>query len=163
MNDLEKKVSRTLIGANRRCTKPNRHNYSRYGGKGIKFDRNLFHYKHILLNMLESFMDRRPDLALKDISIDRIDNKGNYEIGNLRWADNATQRENSTLKDVYKKNKESWLGEGNPKFKGYWVTPYGEFASTHQAAKETGVTYQTIHHRCLNKSTKFNDWYFKPL
>lgn len=41
-------------------------------------------------------------------------------------------------------------GNKNPKFRGYWVTPYGKFDSQVKAAKECKLNFLTIRNRCLN-------------
>lgn len=69
-----------------RCLNSNSHNYYLYGGRGIKIhqlwvDSFVEFYKYI---------GDRP----KGTSLDRIDSNGNYEPGNVRWADNKTQRNN---------------------------------------------------------------------
>jgi hypothetical protein len=66
-----------------RCTNPNASNYERYGGRGIKF----------LFTSFEQFfleLGRRP----KGKSLDRKDNNGNYEPGNVRWATSKEQANN---------------------------------------------------------------------
>lgn len=73
----------------RRCTDPTLHNYHRYGGRGISVcDR--------WLGSFELFLEDvgvRPTLKH---SIDRIDNDGNYEPGNVKWSTNKEQARNST-------------------------------------------------------------------
>lgn len=67
-------------GAKRRCADPT---YGNYGGRGIKFLFKSFSefYAHI---------GPRPE----GMTLDRIDNDGHYEIGNVRWATRSQQNRN---------------------------------------------------------------------
>ena len=71
----------------RRCTNPNDAAFHYYGGRGITVcTRWLDGYEFFLADM-----GRRPS---NKHSIDRIDNDGNYEPGNCRWATWSVQVNN---------------------------------------------------------------------
>ena len=70
-----------------RCLNPNDAGYKNYGGRGIRIcDR--------WLNSFPNFLEDMGERPTKKHSIDRIDNDGNYESGNCRWATRLEQGRN---------------------------------------------------------------------
>jgi hypothetical protein len=69
-----------------RCNNSKNAKYNRYGGRGITICDRWEVYE----NFFED-MGMRPS---RNHSLDRIDNDGNYEPGNCRWATASEQRRN---------------------------------------------------------------------
>jgi hypothetical protein len=61
-----------------RCRNPRHKSYADYGGRGVTVCERWRAYENFLADM-----GRRPD---RFHSLDRINNAGNYEPGNCRWA-----------------------------------------------------------------------------
>lgn len=96
----------------RRCNNPNRPEFKDYGGRGIAVCAEWFSYEQFHKDMGE-----RPT---KQHSIDRIDNNGDYEPINCRWANRKEQannrRSNRTITiDGVTKNLTQWIEHYNLK------------------------------------------------
>jgi hypothetical protein len=69
--------------AKSRCTDPRRICWKDYGGRGIRF----------LFTSFEQFYAELGDCP-KGLQLDRINNDGHYEPGNVRWATVSQQARN---------------------------------------------------------------------
>lgn len=69
-----------------RCNNENYHRFDRYGGRGIK----------VCKRWEESFLEFHTDMGERPegFTIERMDNDGDYEPGNCKWADNKEQCRN---------------------------------------------------------------------
>lgn len=103
----------------RRCSDPNNADYKNYGARGIQVCERW--------NTFELFycdMGPRPSLAH---SIDRINNDGNYEPNNCRWATCTQQRRNSRS--------------------NHHLTFHGETMCICEWAERLGMNRMTLYHR----------------
>lgn len=98
-----------------RCRNPREPVFNRYGGRGITVCERWLRFENFLADMGE-----RPT----GMSLDRIDNSGNYEPANCRWATDLTQAFNQTQTKR--------------------VTFRGKLMSFTQAAKELGRVPATL-------------------
>ena len=79
----------------RRCNDVNNSDYKNYGGRGIKVcSRWDTETPEIFIQDIEGKLGKRP----KNHTLDRIDNNGDYEITNLRWATKSEQAVNQRKK-----------------------------------------------------------------
>ena len=77
-------------GMKRRCYEEKNESYPRYGGRGITICKEW-------LDDFMSFYNWSMENGYSDkLSIDRIDNDGNYEPNNCRWATNSVQSRNQS-------------------------------------------------------------------
>lgn len=72
-----------------RCTCPTKTGWHRYGGRGITVC-DAWRDFSVFLDDITTAIGPRPDGK----SLDRIDNDGNYEPGNVRWATRKEQARN---------------------------------------------------------------------
>lgn len=100
-----------------RCNRENHPKYTEYGGRGIK----------VCDRWQLSFMDFLRDVGFRpdgDFSLDRIDNEGDYEPGNVRWASRSEQQ-------VNRRN-------------NHYLTFKGQTMTISQWAKKLGLTHDLI-------------------
>ncbi len=78
--------------AKRRCNNPKDKGYKNYGGRGIKMK---FRLPDELIDYVIDILSYNSFEKIKGLHIDRIDNDGHYEKGNIRFV---TRKENNNNK-----------------------------------------------------------------
>ena len=82
------KIYQTWQSMKDRCSNPHHLAYKYYGGRGITV---CERWKNSFVDFLEDVGDKPSPKH----SIDRIDNNGNYEPGNVKWSTRTEQQNNS--------------------------------------------------------------------
>ncbi|MDE4297182.1 hypothetical protein PXK56_18520 [Phaeobacter gallaeciensis] len=104
-----------------RCMNAKSKDYPRYGGRGIKICDRWLSFENFLADMGE-----KP----RDMTLDRIDNDGDYEPGNCRWASARTQ--------------------SNNRRSNHCLTYEGKTQTLSEWSRETGIEKATLLNRIKN-------------
>lgn len=103
-----------------RCTNPNNNKFADYGGRGIKVCQ-------IWRDSFEAFYQDLGPRPSPGYSLDRIDNNGNYEPGNCRWATQRQQCHNT-------RSNRNFMHNGETLCLAAW-------------ARKVGINYNTLRSR----------------
>ena len=85
------------LAMKQRCNKPYNKSYKNYGGRGIKVCKEWdesFQAYYEYVSKLEHYGE-------DGYSLDRIDNNGNYEPGNVKYSTRSEQEHNKRAKRIY--------------------------------------------------------------
>lgn len=86
---------KTWSGMKERCHNKNSERYESYGGRGIKVCDEWVNSYIAFRDYILDTLGERPE----GHSLDRINNDGNYEPGNLRWASRKQQANNRRMRN----------------------------------------------------------------
>lgn len=79
-----------------RCTNPENQDYHHYGGRGIKIYEEWIHSRDSFALYIQS-LDNYDN---PDYTMDRIDNNGNYEPGNIKFSTRKEQSRNTRRNSI---------------------------------------------------------------
>lgn len=88
-----------------RCYCSTNKSYKNYGGRGIKISDDWIHNSDKFISDIVNCLGHRPT---NKYQLDRINNHGNYELENLRWADaktNGRNKRNNVIININGENK----------------------------------------------------------
>lgn len=109
----------------RRCLNPRDRQYPEWGGRGITICNRWLDFNNFYADMGE-----RPE----GMTLERKDNNGNYEPGNVKWA-TATEQQQNTRKNVIVEI------EGETHTMNEWCRRLGIWSSTVSTRVKRGMTH----------------------
>ena len=128
-----------------RCLNRNSDHYSDYGGRGITVCREW-------KNDFMTFKTWALSNGYSDnLTIDRINNNGNYEPNNCRWADNDTQSKN-------KRNNRYITYQGQRKTMAEWAYEFGLAPCTLRKRIIKGWSIEDALCNPIDKKQSHNKW-----
>jgi len=126
-----------------RCNNPKDPSYHRYGGRGIKVCERWGSFENFLQDMGQCPEGKK--------SIDRVDNNGDYEPLNCRWATNKEQSQNRRTNSLIE-------FRGEVKCISQWAEEIGIQKATIRARLQKGWTVEktlTAPARTYSKCLKY--------
>ena len=105
-----------------RCYRKSSSRYDRYGGRGITVCNEWKKFESFY-----EYVSKLPHYGEQGYTINRIDNDGNYEPGNVEWSDKETQANNTS--------------------RNHYLTFNNKTRTIAQWSKETVICCSTIHSR----------------
>ena len=130
MNQVERSVFYRWKSMKNRCLNPNDPGYADYGGRGIGVHPPWIH----------DFMQFVKDVGLPpsiDLDLDRENNNGNYEPGNVRWVPRVVNMRNV-------RNNKPITIDGVTKLASQWADEVGITRSTMSVRVKLGWTGRTL-------------------
>jgi hypothetical protein len=115
----------TWCSMKQRCLDSNCNTYQNYGAKGVTICKRW-------IDSYEDFLSDMGERPSKEYSIDRINNKGNYEPSNCRWATQKEQMNNVSTNRIVNFNDENM--------------------TVSQASENSSIPYQTLLARLNSKN-----------
>lgn len=108
-----------------RCRNPNTINWMRYGGRGIQVTARWKHYVNFHRDMIDGYK--------KGLTIERIENDGDYEKANCRWATYKEQANNT-------RRNRAILINGEINNLTYWLDKYEITSTAFYARMKRGMS-----------------------
>ena len=160
VSEYYNKTRSAFYSAHNRCENPKYHCYHRYHDRGIivsedfsKTDDGLRNWLNYLIPLLQDrietgisngeFTDVKD--ALNTLSLDRIDDNGNYEYGNIRWTTPDVQIQNRNCMSEF-----------------YAISPSGDRYISNNCtrfARENGLIPKGVI-TSVRHNGYYKDWYF---